>query len=520
MLAGAALFLPFLLLSSVVRAQICEITLPDDVLAADSLATPFIVAGCNQSDPSQASFVQGGIVRSKQTSLQIYNPLVANEGQSTVPQDAPDLGDFAVVALWFGTNADGLVLKNKQGSANGACVDGFGQFAYCNAPKFFEVAKEVVPPPLGMAKDGLPCPTTRDFSVVDQDPSDNVATVYLVDPTTGAIMADTPDNRKAHPNAVELVNGSDEHLLAVNIAQALGCSPFLVPDILSGESRPSLFANELSANALQGPPVALIPELDPMVLVDGQPNREKLNSFRAGVLQPPNELADTTRYCNELSNATSRLQLDKPFTSVAASPNPEDANSLFTFLAFRLVGTWGDLTCEQLTGNPAPVTLVTDNAGVVVDAIYGKTNTTTSAPGPTNNKPTPCPTQNTPTSRAPTPPTSNAPTNAPTGNPAGYKFMQLFLGTCWGAAGQATTLLNGNISPMPTAELGLSTVKITFSSAVTLQNSWNVDNPQTNGNVLSFVLQDDQPNVGGIVQFPGLDCVNGAISVTFSAQIG
>jgi hypothetical protein len=503
------------------------------------LAKPFIVAGCNQSDPSQASFVQGGIVRRAHgrgglfaTRLRIYNPLVANEGQSTVPQDAPDLGDLAVVALWFGTNADGIVLKNKQG-----CVDGFGQFAYCNAPKFFEAAKEVVPPPLGTAKDGLPCPTTRDFSVVDQDPSDNVATVYLVDPATGAIMADTPANRKAHPNAVELVNGSDEHLLAVNIAQALGCWPFLVQDVLSGEYRPSLFANELSANALQGPPVALVPELDPMVLVDGQPNREKLNSVRAGVFQPPNELADTTRYCNELSNATSRLQLDKPFTSVATSPNPEAANSLFTFLAFRLAGTWGDLTCQNLTGSPAPVTLITDNAGVVVDAVYGKTNTTnttTPAPGTTNvptsapgpSKPIPCPTQKVtaaptlPTATPPTPSASTPSAPAPTGNPAGYKFTQLFLGTCWGAAGQATTLLNGNISPMPTAELGLSPVKITFSSAVKLQNSWNVDNPQTSGNVLSFVLQDDQPNVGGIVQFPGLNCVNGAISVTFSAQIG
>ncbi len=117
-------------------------------------------------------------------------------------------------------------------------------------------------------------------------------------------------------------------------------------------------------------------------------------------------------------------------------------------------------------------------------------------------------------------PTPSAPTSAPTGNPAGYKFTQLALGACWGAAGQATTLLNGNISPMPTAERGLSTVRITFSNPVMLQNSWNVDKPQTSGSVLSFVLQDDQPNVGGIVQFPGLDCANGVIAVTFSAQIG
>lgn len=43
-------------------AQVCEITLPDDVFSARALATPFIVRGCNQSDNSQASFVQGGIV--------------------------------------------------------------------------------------------------------------------------------------------------------------------------------------------------------------------------------------------------------------------------------------------------------------------------------------------------------------------------------------------------------------------------------------------------------------------------
>jgi hypothetical protein len=73
---------------------------------------------------------------------------------------------------------------------------------------------------------------------------------------------------------------------------------------------------------------------------------------------------------------------------------------------------------------------------------------------------------------------------------------------------------------MPTAENGLPVVKITFSNAVTLRDSWNVYSPQTSGAVLSFALLDDQPSVGGIVTFPGLDCVGGAIAVTFSAQIG
>jgi hypothetical protein len=33
--------------------------------------------------------------------------------------------------------------------------------------------------PGGKARDGLPCPTVRDFAVVDQDQSDNVNTHYL-----------------------------------------------------------------------------------------------------------------------------------------------------------------------------------------------------------------------------------------------------------------------------------------------------------------------------------------------------
>src|SRR5206468_2767807 len=97
-----------------------------------------------------------------------------------------------VVALWFGSNGNTLTLQDSNGSLQaGQCVNGvngsiFGQFSYCNAPAFFRVAnqamlaKKLVPPGLGIAKDGRPCPSVRDFSVVDQDQSDNVTTTYLV----------------------------------------------------------------------------------------------------------------------------------------------------------------------------------------------------------------------------------------------------------------------------------------------------------------------------------------------------
>jgi hypothetical protein len=104
----------------------------------------------------------------------------------------PTLPKGAVVGIWFGFNGHTLTLKGANGSLQaGKCVNGangsiFGQFAYCNAAAFFQtanqaiLAKRLTPPALGVAKDGRTCPTVRDFSVVDQDQSDNVTTAYLV----------------------------------------------------------------------------------------------------------------------------------------------------------------------------------------------------------------------------------------------------------------------------------------------------------------------------------------------------
>ncbi len=71
---------------------------------------------------------------------------------------------------------------------DGNCVNGggnvftfFGQYAYCNAPAFYAAVNnaimlgQLIVPKLGIAADGGPCPTTRDFIVVDQDQSDNVS---------------------------------------------------------------------------------------------------------------------------------------------------------------------------------------------------------------------------------------------------------------------------------------------------------------------------------------------------------
>lgn len=133
--------------------------------------------------------------------------------------------------------------------------------AFCGAEKFFAAVEKinVRVPALTMAADGQPCPTSRDFSIVDADPSDNVITGYLYDMATASMMVNTAANKKKYPDATELWNGSDERLLSSYVKKALNCPEFTAPD-LGDDMRPrsALFLNEIFAARNQQAPVALI----------------------------------------------------------------------------------------------------------------------------------------------------------------------------------------------------------------------------------------------------------------------
>ena len=114
-----------------------------------------------------------------------------------------------MAGIWFGFNGGTLTLTDGTNGVdlkNANCVNGisatslFGQFAYCNAVNFFLSVRTVinkgllVVPAVKMAKDGINCPTVRDFLVVDMDQSDNVLTSYLV--KNGGVAQNTAANRK------------------------------------------------------------------------------------------------------------------------------------------------------------------------------------------------------------------------------------------------------------------------------------------------------------------------------------
>jgi hypothetical protein len=377
----------------------CTLIVPAQPLTAQGLATPFQLTAtdpdqgpCNESNPNQAVFVQGAVIDPATGHIAIYNPLVIDKGtQPAVAPVIPKLPPGGIVALWGGGNDNNTTLRGMQGSlGEGHCVNGvngsiFGQVWYCNAPSFFQAANQaiaagkLVPPPLGKAKDGLPCPSVRDFSVVDQDQSDNVTADYLVT-STGQTAQMTAANIAALPNATRAANGSDNRLLDSFIDAALGCTPWMAPNLADpGQMVTAQPLNELQAAAHQATPVALVPSRDPMVLVGNKSNLDKINAYRAGVDQSLAQnlnSAGTRNYCtNLLAIGPQRLVLDARLTKAIPAPDPAVANTLFTFLAQRFVTSFeaNGLNCMKLLGQPDPIKVKTED-GVAIDAtINGKT---------------------------------------------------------------------------------------------------------------------------------------------------
>ena len=395
----------FVVAPQLVRAQSdaapnpnCSLIVPANPLSAEGLATPYQLVAtdptagdCHETNSAQSAFVQAAVIDPATGQIAIYNPLVVDQGATpAMPPVIPTLPANGIVALWFGYNGDTLTLQGADGVLAGAsCVNGadganFGQFAYCNAPAFFKAAHralrrgQIFIPPLGMAADGRPCPTVRDFFAVDQDQSDNLPTSYLM--TSDGMAQRTQANLSRYPDALTLGNPSDNRLVDVALDGALGCTPWKAADLGDpGQVVPALPLNELQARARQGFPVALVPAGDPMVLNNGSRDLVKLNAYRRGVDQPPvawSFQADTARYCrNMLRMAPARMMQDQALLMPDAahptrglSPDPGAADSLFTFLAQRFVASYDILGCESLLHVPDPIALTINADGITTGA--------------------------------------------------------------------------------------------------------------------------------------------------------
>jgi hypothetical protein len=341
---------------------------------------------CDETNPQQSAYVQAVIFNPANSQISVYNPLVITAGtQPAAAPVVPVLPAGAIVALYFGYNGGTLLQSaaNPQTLTENNCVNGtpgspFGQVSWCNAPAFINAVNAAIArgkltvPPLGTGHDGRTCPTTRDYSVVDQDQSDNVPVSFLLT-ASGQVAQNTTTNVKRFAGATSEINPGDNALLDYFILPALGCTPWTVPDLADpGTTKPAQILNELSARMRQPAPVALMPDLDPMTEVLGAANLTKDNAYRTGVDQRLAHTllqADTARYCRQMLRiAPARLALDQPYLEKFPSLAPGAASNTFTFLVQRFVASYQILTCESLTGIADPVSFAINSAGVAVSA--------------------------------------------------------------------------------------------------------------------------------------------------------
>ena len=389
----------------------CELVVPANPLTAAGLAAPYLLtgpggqdpagSGCQESNPNLQAFVQATILNPATGRLWVYEPLVITLGSPpAVAPVVPKLPKGAVVNLMVGFNGNNLQLVGAQATtlAQARCVNGldgslFGQVSYCNSVAFYAAADQDIAsgklriPGNGTSPDtGQPCPTTRSFDLVDQDPSDNVTTQYLLT-ASGETAQDNAASAADLPGAMPISNGSDNRLLDSFVLPALGCTPFTAPDISSGGlPGTSQTLDELSAAANQREPIALVPENDPMTLDNGQLSQWKTDLYRMGVGQllviggtqePFNQSldggqqADTpANFCANMLNIQSAfIAANQARFTATASPVPAMGNNLFTFMATRLSASFTNLGCAGF-GLRNTVSLGLDGQGVAISATF------------------------------------------------------------------------------------------------------------------------------------------------------
>ena len=399
------LFLVCLLLVLItpIFAADCILVMPQFPLSNNGLLTPYRLQSVNPADPCTmenpltATFVEATLFDTDTGHINVYHPLVVTDGKTPLIQPTPfTMTATTIVSISFGTNANTLRLTPPENVLAGRCVNGitgndiFGQFAYCNSDTVLDGINTrinnglpLVPPipPLGTANDGKECLTTRHFMLVDQDPSDNLVTTYLLDPVTMKIFQDTVINRQTHQGFIILKNGSDNRLL-VTMNAAMGCTGYLAPLLsdVSGAKSASLILNELHAAFRQQSPMVMLPARDPMtrVIVNGMtvPSMLKNNLYRRGINQPQLtsiQQADTLPFCGHLTNQLARMQGNKALFTTQPSPDMNAASNLFTFLSTRFFQTYNNLKCDVLLDSINPVTLVITN-GITTDATFTTVN--------------------------------------------------------------------------------------------------------------------------------------------------
>jgi hypothetical protein len=377
----------------------CTLEVPANPLSAVGLATPWQLGdGCSMENAgTEGAFVEATIL-APNGSLQVYSPLVVTAGTTpAVTPTAPTIAAGSEVEISIGFNGTNLALTGA-GATQGKCVDALGQsligqVSACNAVAFYTAANADIArgtlkvPALGTATDGQACQDTRNFALVDQDPSDNVVTQYLIN-ANGQTAQNNPANEASLTGATTLVNGSDDALISEFVDPANGCTPFTAPDSTYPKAdAPSQVLNELSSRVNQTGVIGVVPPNDEMVLVNGNMSIAKTNVYRSLVDQPllaanTNPATVAASFCQNMVNiAPTHDQLDATVDDNFTTPVAGTGDNLGTFMGNRLSMSFVNLGCNNY-GLTNPVNVTVNGNGVATAVSYITTQQTATGAAP------------------------------------------------------------------------------------------------------------------------------------------
>ena len=145
----------------------CTVSVPANPLSAQGLASPWILGdGCTWANGGTEGVFVDATILSPNGQLQVYNPLVINQGTTpAVAPTPPTIAAGSQVILSAGFNGNALALVGP-GVRQGNCIDAFGnslmnQTPQCNAATFYrmanaEIARGLAEDPGGRYRQGRP----------------------------------------------------------------------------------------------------------------------------------------------------------------------------------------------------------------------------------------------------------------------------------------------------------------------------------------------------------------------------
>ena len=218
--------------------------------------------------------------------------------------------------------------------------------------------------------------------MVDQDPSDNVTTEYLLNPATGQTAQYTTANAANMAGSTLLLNGSDNTLLDRFLDPALGCTPFQAPDLgNNGLLSSSQALDELLVGQEPARIAALVPENDEMVLDATAVRRGQDQPVPGGVGQPPvsfqnNQTSSPAMYCQNMVNIqTPFLAANQTLLATGQSPVTGGGQQPVHLHGQPAEHVLRQPRCQNF-GLTNPVTVTLDGNGAATAATFNTTQQT------------------------------------------------------------------------------------------------------------------------------------------------